>query len=208
MYTFEGAKTACGNVAGLLLWTIAMTKFYAINKDVLPLKANLTVMQSKYDRAATELQAAEVQFQAKEKELNEANAQLQEAETKKNAVLEDARLCEEKMNAATALIDGLSDEKIRWTEQIAQFASETERLVGDVVILSAFLCYAGPFNQEFRDLSQHDWYNELTRRHMPVSMTINVTNSLTDMATIGSRIIFERIYETFSNNDTSQANGA
>lgn len=185
LYTFEGAKSACGNVAGLLLWTIAMTKFYAINKDVLPLKANLAVMQAKHDRAMVELCAAEELAQEKDRELNEAKSQQYEAESKKNAVLEDARLCEEKMNAATALIDGLGDEKIRWTEQIAQFESETERLVGDVVILSAFLSYAGPFNQEFRELSQNDWFNELGRRQIPVSRSVNVSDSLTDMATIG-----------------------
>lgn len=38
LYTFEGAKVACGNVAGLLSWTTAMRSFYNVNKDVLPLK--------------------------------------------------------------------------------------------------------------------------------------------------------------------------
>lgn len=38
LYTYEAAKQACGNVAGLIQWTIAMVSFYAINKDVLPLK--------------------------------------------------------------------------------------------------------------------------------------------------------------------------
>lgn len=38
MYTYEAAKQACGNVAGLIQWTISMVTFYAVNKDVLPLK--------------------------------------------------------------------------------------------------------------------------------------------------------------------------
>jgi len=41
MYTYEAAKQACGNVAGLIQWTISMVAFYEINKDVLPLKVFL-----------------------------------------------------------------------------------------------------------------------------------------------------------------------
>lgn len=65
-YTFEAAKIACGNVAGLISWTIAMAQFYGVNKDVLPLKANLAVMQGKYQAAKKELEAAEALLEAKE----------------------------------------------------------------------------------------------------------------------------------------------
>lgn len=65
-YTFEAAKVACGNVAGLISWTIAMAQFYSVNKDVLPLKANLAIMQGKYQAAKRELDTAEAELAAKE----------------------------------------------------------------------------------------------------------------------------------------------
>lgn len=95
-----------------------------------------------------------------------------------------ADACQAKMDAATTMIDGLSGERIRWTELLAQFKSEIERLVGDVLILVGFLSYSGPFNQEFRILLRKKWFEFLHVRKIPVSMTIDIASSLTDTATV------------------------
>ncbi|CAB3256562.1 unnamed protein product [Arctia plantaginis] len=184
-YTFEAAKIACGNVAGLISWTIAMAQFYAVNKDVLPLKANLAVMQGKYQAAKTELDAAEAELAAKERELADVQREFDEAMALKQEVLDDAARCQEKMDAATALINGLSGERIRWTEQSALFKSEIERLVGDILLLCGFLSYSGPFNQEFRSLLISNWLSDLLKRKIPVSMNLNISEQLTDTATVG-----------------------
>ncbi|XP_062548437.1 dynein axonemal heavy chain 8 [Armigeres subalbatus] len=185
LYTIEAARAACGNVAGLLQWTVAMGNFFEINKDVLPLKANLARQQKKSKIAQAQQAQAEEQLLAKEAELAQVQQEFDEAMSKKQAVLDDAKMCQDKMDAATALINGLADERVRWTEQLSQFKSETDRLVGDVLILTGFLSYTGPFNQEYRNLLQKAWQQEMQNRKIPVSLNINVMEQLTDDATIG-----------------------
>lgn len=90
------------------------------------------------------------------------------------------------MDIARAMIDGLSGEKSRWTAQLSQFKSETERLVGDTVILTGFLSYAGPFNHEFRVFLQKLWFEFMKKRKIPASPSVNIIDSLSDSATVNN----------------------
>lgn len=84
-------------------------------------------------------------------------------------LLDDAEACRRKMTNATALIEGLSGERVRWTEASKGFESQTQRLVGDVLLATGFLSYSGPFNQEFRTLMIKNWKRELIQNKIPFS---------------------------------------
>jgi len=73
------------------------------------------------------------------------------------------------MDNATALIDGLSGERVRWTEARKGFEAEIGRLVGDVLLATGFLSYTGPFNQEFRTQMIRNWKTQLRRKNIPFS---------------------------------------
>lgn len=90
------------------------------------------------------------------------------------------------MDTASAMIEGLSGERVRWTEQLTMFKSETYRLVGDVLVLTGFLSYCGPFNQEFRILLQRKWFDLIQNRKIPISLSIIIVNVLTDTTTVNT----------------------
>ncbi|XP_034008681.1 dynein heavy chain 8, axonemal-like [Trematomus bernacchii] len=184
-YTMEHAKKVCGCVAGLLAWTRAMSTFFGINKEVLPLKANLAVQEIRLTKANNELGAAEALLAAKQAEFDVVKAKCDAALKEKQDLLDDAEMCKNKMQAASTLIDGLSGEKIRWIEQSKEFKSQINRLVGDVLQLTGFLSYCGPFNQSFRDmLLKHTWEKELRKHNIPFTENLNIISALADPPTI------------------------
>uniref|UniRef100_A0A2C9LMH7 Dynein heavy chain coiled coil stalk domain-containing protein n=1 Tax=Biomphalaria glabrata TaxID=6526 RepID=A0A2C9LMH7_BIOGL len=103
-YTYDSALKACGNVAGLLSWTLAMAAFYAINKEVLPLKVNLVLQEGRLNVAIAELQVAQAALDEKQAELNVVQAKYDAAMGKKKNLMEDAEATRRRMEAATALI--------------------------------------------------------------------------------------------------------
>lgn len=54
-----------------------------------------------------------------------------------------------------------------------------------MLLASAFLSYCGPFNQEFRSLLLTSWKDELRKCDIPCSERLNLTEMLSDSATIG-----------------------
>ena len=64
------------------------------------------------------------------------------------------------------------------------YITHIHRLVGDVLLATAFLSYSGPFNQEFRDLLLNGWKKEMRKNNIPFSEELNVTSMMVDNATI------------------------
>ncbi|XP_034534414.1 dynein heavy chain 5, axonemal [Notolabrus celidotus] len=183
-YNLESAKRICGNVAGLCSWTQAMADFFSINKEVLPLKANLALQEVRLVVAQTELAQAQEQLDAKQQELDAVQALYDAAMKEKQDLEDDAQACRRKMANAKALIDGLGGEKVRWTDSSAGFQTQISHLVGDVLLSAGFLSYAGPFNQEYRSLLLELWKREMEEKRIPFSPDLNVIGLLVDNATV------------------------
>ncbi|KAL5262750.1 hypothetical protein ACHWQZ_G008223 [Mnemiopsis leidyi] len=188
-FNLERAKAVSGNVAGLLSWCRAMSFFFSINKEVLPLKANLAVQEGRLQIANTDLAEAQAQLDEKQKELDLVQAKFDAAVSHKQALMDDAEATRRKMTNATALIEGLAGEKTRWTEAGLRFSDQIKRLVGDALLCTGFLSYSGPFNQEFRDILIKNWKTMCMRNKIPFSEDLDLIKMLVDNATSGEWVL-------------------
>ncbi|CAG7714181.1 unnamed protein product [Allacma fusca] len=189
-YNYDNAKRVCGDVAGLCSWTRALGAYYSVNKVVLPLKMNLAQSEGKLAKANKELAAAQQTLGAKEEELNKATAIYDKAMTSKQVLVDDANRVKKKMSLASDLINGLAGERERWTDQSKGFKSQIIRLTGDVILLTGFLSYTGPFNSEFRNMLLNSWRGEIKKRRIPCSVDLNIMNMLVEPHVVGEWSLF------------------
>jgi len=177
-YTMATAKRVCSDVAGLLCWTKAMSFFFGVNKEVLPLKINLALQQAQLDMAMDELEQAEMTLAKKEVELKKVQLMYATAVKEKRSLLIKANNCKKKMTAASTLINGLGGEKKRWTEQSREFKQQLVRLIGDTLMACSFLSYSGPFNQQFRGDLMTTWRSLMEEKKIPFTASLQIVNML------------------------------
>uniref|UniRef100_A0A8C3GNK9 Dynein axonemal heavy chain 8 n=1 Tax=Cairina moschata TaxID=8855 RepID=A0A8C3GNK9_CAIMO len=169
-YTLESGKKVCGNVAGLLSWTQAMAIFYGVNREVLPLKANLAKQEGRLKVANAELAKAQ-------EALDEKQAELDKVQAKFDAAMK------EKMVRYNCLPKSIENEIAHHLLFIYFFYFS--RLVGDVLLCTGFLSYCGPFNQNFRKLLLKDlWEAEMRAHKIPFTENLNLISMLVDPPTI------------------------
>ena len=177
-YNMGSAKRVCGDVAGLLCWTKAMSFFFGVNKEVLPLKINLAFQEARLNSAMSDLENAETTLCKKEIELKKVQLMYANAVKEKQKMTKQAGQCKKKMTAASTLINGLGGEKVRWTQQSKEFKQQLIKLVGDTLLACSFLAYSGPFNQEFRAELLKDWKELIEEKNIPHTANLQILQML------------------------------
>lgn len=105
--------------------------------------------------------------------------------SEKNAAMDEAARCERRLNLAQRLVKALGSENDRWANKIEELEGSLEVLVGDSLLASAFISYAGPFAKQYREIMiQKMFIPYITNNKIPMTKNINPIKLLTDEATI------------------------
>ena len=78
-----------------------------------------------------------------------------------NAIKTDLESVEAKVERSKALLSSLGDERERWDTGSEAFKSQMSTITGDVMLTSAFMAYAGYFDQQFRQSLFYSWASHL-----------------------------------------------
>ncbi|TPP62553.1 Dynein heavy chain 5 [Fasciola gigantica] len=183
-YTMATAKKVCGNVAGLLSWTLSMIKYFWVSKTVIPLQDKLAALEQKLAKAKIALQESETMLKEKTLILAKVQLEYEDALQRKMQLQEEADICYNRMCTAHKLIEALSSELTRWTEHAMQLKMQANELGGDCIQLAAFLTYAGAFNQQYRNRLMSSWQLEVVKQNIPHRHKLDVIGLFVDQATI------------------------
>eukprot|EP00227_Mantoniella_beaufortii_P011774 CAMPEP_0197579874 /NCGR_PEP_ID=MMETSP1326-20131121/3768_1 /TAXON_ID=1155430 /ORGANISM="Genus nov. species nov., Strain RCC2288" /LENGTH=4505 /DNA_ID=CAMNT_0043143449 /DNA_START=243 /DNA_END=13760 /DNA_ORIENTATION=+ len=182
-FTADYIMSKSGAAAGLCGWVVNICKYFRIYQVVAPKRGLLLEANNKLANANKKLTG----IRAKVKELQDRVALLEDGLMKatedKNTAIASADKTQKKADLADRLVNGLSGENKRWGAAIELFGVAEAKLVGDVLVASSFVSYAGPFNAKFRDLLVSEkWLPDMIEREIPMTAGVMPLDVLTTPA--------------------------
>jgi dynein heavy chain len=170
---------------GLLTWVVAIVKYYEIAKNVTPLREKVKVMEKAQMQTEKELAELHETLATLSHEIGELNSQFTEANTELDVLQQEAALMTKRLNAASQLIEGLTGERTRWSIDIDNLGKQSVRLIGDCLLGSSFLSYAGAFTTDYRrDLIYNKFLTDVKTRAIPLSDGFTLEKLLTTDAIV------------------------
>lgn len=149
-YTYEKINRASSACGPLVKWACAQLNYADMVRQIEPLRNELKSLEA--EASINKKKASE-----NEEILERLKSTIQSYEEEYGSLKYEAKMIEESLKAVEAKVDrsmallaSLSSERTRWDLASHEFKSQMENIAGDVLLSSAFLAYAGFFDQQSR----------------------------------------------------------
>ena len=172
---------AAGNI---LLFLTCMVEYYDAMTQMIPKRKALQSANDKLDLANSNLARIKEEVHKLQEALKILVKKFDKASAEKNAAIAEAEKCSFQLNMAERLVSALSSEKDRWRTSIETLEEQISVVVGDVLLASGFISYAGPFSKRFREkLVFEEFVHFIKKKQIPKSQISNPVKLLVDDAT-------------------------
>jgi dynein heavy chain 1 len=162
-YNFEKVNRASLACGPMVKWAIAQINYADMLKRIEPLRNELKSLEN----AASDNRSKNDEMQSVIHELERSIAKYKEEYavliSQAQAIKADLAAVEAKVERSVALLDSLGQERDRWEASSETFKSQMSTIIGDVLLSTAFMAYAGYFDQHWRQNLFTNWCNHLTQ---------------------------------------------
>ncbi|XP_055373642.1 dynein beta chain, ciliary isoform X2 [Condylostylus longicornis] len=144
--------------AGLCAWVINLHRYHEIFQIVGPKQKALEDSQEELQEARERLSYLKEKICNLEKKLSQIQSEFSSALEEKQRCQLEADKTAFTIDLAHRLVNGLSNENIRWKESVLSLRNKIVTLPGDILLISSFLSYVGCFTRRYRqELQEKLW---------------------------------------------------
>ncbi|XP_058931925.1 dynein axonemal heavy chain 1 [Kogia breviceps] len=148
-------------------WVRAMHKYHFVAKAVEPKRQALREAQDDLEVTQRILEEAKQRLHKVEDGIATMQAKYRDCIAKKEELELKCEQCEQRLGHARKLINGLSDERVRWRDTVENLEHTLDNIFGDVLVAAGFVAYLGPFTGQYRTVLYDSWVKQLTTHHVP-----------------------------------------
>ena len=165
----EAISKVSSAAGALCIWCHAMHTYATVAKEVAPKRARLKAAQSGLAVKQKALKEAVDALAIVQAKVDDLNTQYTKSITERDELKAESELLENNLAQAEKLINGLAGEFVRWQASVGGFEKSIADLVGDCLIASGFLSYAGPFDTLYRDELMEKWVGGIQTNTLPLN---------------------------------------
>ena len=147
----KNISSAC---TGLCKWVIAICRYDEIFKIVAPKKESLKNAQDILNDQLIKLDVKKKKLAKIVAKLEVLNDKLTTKQIEQRELESRISVTKLKLERAEKILDGLMDEKERWTMNVESLTNTFENLIGDILVCAGFITYLGPFNVDYRNVRE------------------------------------------------------
>ncbi len=148
--TVENMSTKSQAGKGLLVWVLAIMRYYEVARNVNPLRERVKEMQKAQAKTEKELHELSCLLKELDIELNDLKKKYNNAKNELSELQVQASQMQRRLISASSLIDGLKGEEDRWKYELSVLDRDHSMIIGNYLVFASFQSYLGAFNDSFR----------------------------------------------------------
>ena len=143
-------KNAFKEVGLLAEWIESTVMCADISNQMEPMKQEIKSLNEQKEKVESEYSEIKKEKELLEKSIEELKKNYEDSVVQSNAIKKDMEEVKSKVERSEKLLSNLTSEKDRWSDQMTDFKTHINNLLGDTFLSSSFLAYIGFYDAFYR----------------------------------------------------------